>query len=438
MFWRPLRLIAILCVVSALFSATPALAAGFTDLAQVPWAAPEITLLADQGALLGVGGGRFDPSAPVSREAVAIILSRVLALHTKASLAGFADQSTVSPWARPQVAEAVAAGLLKGEGALLAPLQSLSRAQAAVLLWRLAGQPVALSAAPSFADQPTIPSWAVAAVQSLTSLRVITGEPGHLFDPNGVVSRAQLAVMLVRLEPDLAALPGLPAAVAGRVGQWIAPNQASLAVQSQLAGAGGGVLMASGKLWPLSSSAAIWLGQRRSDLYALAAGDPLAGVLAAGGSLALVLDFGPGAASPLTVENASGNALFLSDGSVWPVTAPLVATMGTLTANVVPSDLVGAVLAQPPQPGLTLDLAQITVPNLSGTVTAESATSITVTTANAPTPFLTAGTWTLATTAQTSYNGPRASGNMPPLGAQVTVLATLAASGTLSAQVVAW
>ncbi|MHB1981565.1 MAG: DUF5666 domain-containing protein, partial [Sulfobacillus sp.] len=78
------------------------------------------------------------------------------------------------------------------------------------------------------------------------------------------------------------------------------------------------------------------------------------------------------------------------------------------------------------------------VPNLSGTVTAESATSITVTTANAPTPFLTAGTWTLATTAQTSYNGPSASGNMPPLGAQVTVLATLAASGTLSAQVVAW
>ncbi|MHB1981458.1 MAG: S-layer homology domain-containing protein [Sulfobacillus sp.] len=435
---RLFRLMAVLYVLCALVSATPVSASGFSDLPQVPWAAPEITLLADQGALLGVGGGRFDPSAAVSREAVAVILSRILALHSKASLADFADQATVSLWARAQVAEAVAAGLLKGEGALLAPLQPLSRAQAAVLLWRLAGQPAASSAAPAFADQAAIPSWAVAAVQSLTSLGVITGEPGHLFEPDGVVSRAQLAVMLARLEPDLAALPGLPTAVAGRVGQWIAPNQAGLAVQSQIAGVGGGVLMASGKLWPLASSAAIWLGQSRADLYALAAGDPLAGVLGPDGTLDLVLDFGPGASFPLTVENASDNALFMSDGSVWPVTAPLVATMGTVTAPVFPSDLVGAVLAKPLQPGLALDLAQITVPNLSGTVSAESATSITLTAANAPTPFLTAGSWTLVTSAQTSYNGPSGNGTMPPLGAQVTVLATLAASGTLTAQVVAW
>lgn len=438
MFWRVLKVMAALLVVLALLPGRPVLASGFTDLSKVPWATPEITLLADQGAILGVGGLQFDPSAPVSREAVAVILARILPLHSEASLASFADQSTVSGWAKPALAEAVAAGLIKGEGDLLAPLQPLSRAQAAVLLWRLAGEPAAGVQASIFADQASIPAWAQAAVHSLSALGVISGEPGHLFMPSGIVTRAQLAVMLARLEPDLPSLPGLATAVAGRVSQWVAPNQTDLAVQSQLAGAGGGVLLASGKLWPISAAAPIWLGQNRSDLYALVAGDPLAAVLGPDGSLALVIDFGPGAGSLLTVENASHSSLFLSDASVWPVTSSLLATVGPVTAPVLPSDLIGAVLAKPPQPNAPLDLTQITVPNLQGTVSAESTNALTLLSANSPTPFLAAGSWTIATPAATVFQGPSGAGGPPAVGTQVTVLATLGSDGSLVAQVVAW
>lgn len=438
MFWRLRAVLGALSALLLLLAARPALAAGFSDLKEVPWAAPEITLLADQGAVFGVGGSLFDPSAPVSREAVAVILARVLALQKEASLAPFADQATVSPWARPAMAEAVAAGLIKGEGDLLAPLQPLSRAEAAVLLWRLADQPAAGAAAPTFSDQASIPSWALSAVASLSGLGVVVGERGHLFAPDQTVTRAELAVMLARLEPDLAALPGLPTAVAGRVGQWVAPNQAGLAVQSQLAGPGGGVLMAGGKLWPIEPAASIWLMNTPADLYALAASDPVAGVLAPGGSLSLLIDFGPGASAPLTVENASATALFLSDAQVLPVRSPLLASLGRVTAPMVPSDLVGAVLATPPKAGSRLDLAELTVPNLEGMISAESTNSITLVAETSPTPFLTAGSWTIATGPSTAFDGPNGSGGLPAIGTQVTVLTTLDADGSLSAQVVAW
>ncbi len=439
MYRRAAVAVSALGLVLSLLGGRPAAASGFQDLSQVPWAAPAIDLVAGQGAMVGVSASRFDPEAAISRQEVAVILSRILALGTEASLLPFQDQAEVAPWARVAMAQAVAAGLIKGEGSLLAPDQAVSRAEAAVLLWRLAGSPTPLAAAPPFADQAQIPTWAAPAVSALTALGVVTGLPGHLFQPEAPVSRAAFALMLARVEPDLAAMPGLPRAVAGRVSQWIAPNQSTLAVQSGLAGPAGGVLLASGRVWPLGPGAAVWVGGQPADLYALAQGDPVSALLEADGNLGLVIDFGPGGLTPLTVENASMASLFLSDGTVWTVPASLSATLGQVTAPVLPSDLVGAVLAGPPSASAPLRLDQVTLPDLSGLVVRVGQNSLTVAVASSPSPFLTAGTWLVATTPKTAYQGPSgAASGPPPVGSTVSVLATLSGTGQLTAQVVAW
>lgn len=438
MYRRAAVAVSALGLALTLLPGRPAAASGFQDLSAVPWAAPAIDLVAGQGAMVGVGPGRFDPDAAISRQEVAIILSRILALGTGASLLPYQDQAEVAPWARVAMAQAVAAGLIKGEGTLLAPDQAVSRAEAAVLLWRLAGSPLPPATAPPFADQAQIPTWAVPAVSALTALGVVTGLPGHLFQPEAPVSRAAFALMLARVEPDLAAMPGLPRAVAGRVSQWIAPSESTLAVQSDLAGPAGGVLLASGRVWPLAPGADVWVGGHPADLYALATGDPVSALLEADGSLGLVIDFGPGGATPLTVENASPTSLFLSNGTVWTVPASFSATLGQVRAPVLPSDLVGAVLASSPSASAPLRLDQITLPDLAGLVVRVGPGSLTLAVAASPSPFLPIGTWSVATTPHTAFQGPSGSGSLPPVGATVTVLASLSGTGQLTAQVVAW
>lgn len=432
---------AALTLVLILPGARPGAASGFRDLGQVPWAGPEITLLTLQGAMVGVSPWSFAPGAAISRQEVAVVLSRLLALSATTSLAPFGDHAKVAPWARSALAEAVAAGLIKGEGGLLAPWQPVTRAEAAVLLWRLAGEPQPAGTLSPFADQAAIPLWAAPAGAALSSLGVVTGFPGHLFAPQQPVSRAAFAVMLARLEPDLSSMPGLPAAVAGRVSEWLAPNQSTLAVQSQLVGSAGGVLLTTGRAWPFQPDASVEVAGTPQDLYALAAGDPVAAALAADGSITLLLDFGPGGSLPLTIENASASQLFLSNGQVLTVPGALSARLGGTTAAVLPSDLVGAVLASAPASPVAspLVLDQITLPDLSGVVVSDGALTMTVQLASSASPYLAAGSWPVTVNSATVFQGPDGVGSgPPPPGTMVRLLAILAANGQLTAQVVAW
>ncbi|MBR3417005.1 MAG: S-layer homology domain-containing protein [Clostridia bacterium] len=129
--------IATIMLAAAIAAAVPASAANaFSDVAEDRWSAGSIEYAVKEGYMNGVGGGRFDP-----------------------------------------------------EG-------SLTRAMVATVLWRREGSPS--PAAPSgFSDVPA-GEWYTDAVAWAKEAGVVLGVSETAFDPNGLITREQLATMLFR------------------------------------------------------------------------------------------------------------------------------------------------------------------------------------------------------------------------------------------------
>jgi 3D (Asp-Asp-Asp) domain-containing protein len=139
-------------------------AAPFADVPADNWAAPVIAAARDRGWILfPTPGGDFGPADAIDREEAASMLAAAFLGVTPgdpegsaasipavdqdtcrqpaACLVHFADAGSVAAWARPGVAEAVAAGLLRGypDGGLR-PTGQLTRAAAAALIYRVVAQ----------------------------------------------------------------------------------------------------------------------------------------------------------------------------------------------------------------------------------------------------------------------------------------------------------
>ncbi|RKN80721.1 S-layer homology domain-containing protein [Paenibacillus ginsengarvi] len=116
----------------------------FTDVPNDAWFAGSVAAAASKGLVTGVEEKRFSPNESITREQMALMISRALAMTGKKASASsdklmvFADRGTISAWAQAAVAEAVQAGLMNGVDAdRFAPAEQASRAQVAVLLKRM-------------------------------------------------------------------------------------------------------------------------------------------------------------------------------------------------------------------------------------------------------------------------------------------------------------
>lgn len=92
--------------------------------------------------LLKGDGGKARPDDPLTRQEAAALLVRAAALSQPLpqppAAPAFSDQDTIAAWAQPSVAAAAGNGLLQGDGdGSFRPQQTLTRAEAAVLVWRL-------------------------------------------------------------------------------------------------------------------------------------------------------------------------------------------------------------------------------------------------------------------------------------------------------------
>jgi len=115
----------------------------FTDAAAIPaWARERIALAHQRGIINGYEDGAFRPEARISRaEAAAILVRAAAALGVglpEPAAPPYTDWAAVPAWSRTAVAQAYAAGLMRGRpGDRFAPGAALSRAEAAAALSRL-------------------------------------------------------------------------------------------------------------------------------------------------------------------------------------------------------------------------------------------------------------------------------------------------------------
>ena len=117
---------------------------GFTDVADGQWYSDAIAWAAANGIVNGVGGNKFAPSEPVTREQLAAIFFRYAKAEAPEAdvLSGYPDAESVSTYARDAMAWAVSTGLVTGskeaDGTYLAPQGLAAREQAAAILMRYA------------------------------------------------------------------------------------------------------------------------------------------------------------------------------------------------------------------------------------------------------------------------------------------------------------
>lgn len=116
----------------------------FADVDGQEWYAPYVAAAREYGLAEGDEQGAFRPQGPVTREQLAVFLSRLLQYasvretgNPDNGLSRFADQARISPWAREAVAVMVQTGIIQGlPDGIFAPGEQASRAQAAVMLSR--------------------------------------------------------------------------------------------------------------------------------------------------------------------------------------------------------------------------------------------------------------------------------------------------------------
>lgn len=121
----------------------PTVSTGYNDVPTNAWYASDVMAVSSAGLMQGVGQNQFDPSGVVSREQLAVLLSRYLVskgyhLPQSSSLAAFSDQGSIASWARSGVALAVQTGLMQGIGqGKFDPHGMTTRAQVAEVVRRL-------------------------------------------------------------------------------------------------------------------------------------------------------------------------------------------------------------------------------------------------------------------------------------------------------------
>lgn len=110
----------------------------YMDVKRETWYYETVQAASELGLVNGNGGGIFSPESSITRQEAATLIVRALKEQPKTSgLGQFADQASISSWARPYVATAVQQGLMQGSGGYFHPYQALTRQEAAMLLYRV-------------------------------------------------------------------------------------------------------------------------------------------------------------------------------------------------------------------------------------------------------------------------------------------------------------
>lgn len=183
----------------------PAHARTFSDVPPSYWAYSFIETFAASGITGGCGGGRYCPEQPVSRAQMAVFLERGIRgsdyLPPPASGNVFLDVAA-NDFAASYIEQMLADGITGGCGSMnYCPGDSISRAQMAVFLLRAkygAGYTPPPATGTRFADVDSS-YWAVSWIEQLADEGVTGGCGAGNYCPEQPVSRAQMAVFLVRV-----------------------------------------------------------------------------------------------------------------------------------------------------------------------------------------------------------------------------------------------
>lgn len=166
------------------------------------WSTDYITYLAARGIVDGVGEGRFAPAKSITRAEFVTIIARMSEGEEASGYTnGLFMDVQAGDWYAPYVQWGYENGVVNGTGAgKFSPDSPITREQMAVMLSRyaeFAGYTLPeLKASLNFADSASFSSWASQAIGELQQAGIIDGVGGNRFNPQGIAKREEAAKMI--------------------------------------------------------------------------------------------------------------------------------------------------------------------------------------------------------------------------------------------------
>ena len=179
----------------------PAGPSTFSDVAAGSTFAADIAYVSQKGLMSGVGEGRFNPGAPVTRGQLVTILYR-LEGQPAVSGAGFPDVAAGS-YCEKSVKWAAANGITAGgKDGLFRPGDSITREQLATFLFRYNAYKGYVSTQRAnladFSDGAAVASYAKEALSWANAAKLVNGTSDGRLNPSGGATRGQAAAILHR------------------------------------------------------------------------------------------------------------------------------------------------------------------------------------------------------------------------------------------------
>ena len=189
----------ILCLGLSVTASAAEADTGFSDVAADAWYAEAAVYCRDNGLMNGTTATTFSPNATMTRAQLCAVLYRMAGSPEMTGRDAFADTPD-GAWYEDAVLWAVRNRIMSGYTAsTFGPHDPITREQLAAILWRYAGSPAA-EAGEAYADEASIASWAVTAVDWARTCGFINGMSDGSFRPDGRATRAQVAAILMRYD----------------------------------------------------------------------------------------------------------------------------------------------------------------------------------------------------------------------------------------------
>lgn len=183
------------------FSLLLAPAAALEDVPEGSWFAGAVDYVVEAGLMAPSNEGYFDPGVPASRGMVVTVLWRLAGAPETKEPVSFSDVDPDS-WYAQAAAWGSANGIVEGSNGAFLGENNVTREQLALFLLRycrLTGGEVAYGPLAAYTDADQISSWAQEGMMHAVGAGLISGTANLRLDPKGTTTRAQLAVILQRL-----------------------------------------------------------------------------------------------------------------------------------------------------------------------------------------------------------------------------------------------
>ncbi|WP_313639680.1 S-layer homology domain-containing protein [Paenibacillus sp.] len=164
------------------------------------WAKASIAKAVELGFVSGYENGTFRPNGTVTRGEFATMLARALKLDSVDSEFSFTDQGQTPVWAQPFIQALSKAGFISGyEDGTFSANNKITRSELVVLIVRALGLEVNPKATLAFVDADQTPAWAKPYVATAAKAGLIKGNGNGKFNPNASSTRAEAVTLILAM-----------------------------------------------------------------------------------------------------------------------------------------------------------------------------------------------------------------------------------------------